>query len=134
MPLFESACQRHECPMLGHTVEHFYPFTDSLMCTCESCGSATVKQISTFNSPFMGVITERYKDRSVAGGHGDGHWAWNRKTPDGKPRAEFIETFQQQAAFCKREGLARPQELPKHAEVSADGKSISTRGMPGQEI
>lgn len=43
--------------------------------------------------------------------NGDGaHTVWSRKTPDGKPKAERIETFAQQKDFCRREGLICPTQ------------------------
>jgi predicted nucleic acid-binding Zn ribbon protein len=134
MPLFESACTNRGCLMLDVTVEHFYHNERQPLNRCDSCGGKTEKVLSTFAMAFSGDITARYKDKDKDGGYEDGHWAWTRKTPDGKPRPVRLETWQQQKEFCKSEGLTNPRELPKHAEVSADGKSISSRGMPGQEI
>ncbi len=120
--------------MLDFVVEHYYKNDSQPMNACESCGGPTVKVMSRFTMAFSGDITARYNDKDKPGAYQDGQWAWTRKTPDGKPKAVRLETWQQQKEFCKSEGLMNPRDLPRHGEVSADGKGFSSRGMPGQEV
>jgi hypothetical protein len=82
--------------------------------------------VSRFNSPFCGAITARYLERNLEGGNAQdgGHWAWKKKTISGKPEPVYIETFQEQASYCREEGLANPTDTGP-AMISPDGKSLT---------
>lgn len=125
MPIFE-----HGCTVCGQVSEHYLPLSWSGDPPCDICGGVTKRLVSRFAVVFTGKISgTKYNDPKIEGYHRDGHWAFNR---DGSP--EFIDNFQQQREFSKRNKFLNPTELPKNAEVSDDGKSLSTRGMSGQWI
>lgn len=100
---------------------------------CKSCNTPLERQVSRFATAFSGDITARYNDKRLEGAHADGHWAWEKNTPDGKPRQRFIKTFQDQREYCKQEGLVNPNELGD-GQMSADGRKLETAGMKGQWI
>lgn len=93
--------------------------------------------ISAFAVVFTGALSASKYNQDVKGGlpeqrHMDGHWAWRRRSSkSGQPEPVWIDNFATQAQFCKEEGLVNPRDLPSNLEAGADGKSISTRGMPG---
>lgn len=134
MPIFESQCEHEWCPLFGYPVEHYYPRSDSRMSICACCGFETVKLASAFNVVFTGPITARYNDRGKEGAHLDGHWAWE-KGADGKSHPTFIDSWDAQKSYCKRNGLANPREMPANFDVAEDGRTVlNTRGLPGTEI
>ncbi len=95
-----------------------------------------IRLLSTFAVVFTGVISARYLDSSAEGAHkrDGGHWAYE-KDAAGKTKACYIETFDQQRDFCKRNKLANPKEMPHSYPVAEDGRTVlNTRGMPGSEI
>lgn len=127
-------CNSEGCALNNHVRERYEHHAVSTDPPCEQCGGPTVRIISQFKVVFTGPITRKYMDtkREISDKKGDGgHWVFNKNTPDGKPVAEYIETFEQQRAFCKREGLALPSDMPTNAQMSEDGRKISSQGMPG---
>ena len=137
MPIFEAACPSESCPNFGRPVEHYYSRSTNDMMPCEVCGGPTRKMISGFNSPFCGLITSRYTDRSIKGHEslGEGHWAWKRKTVSGKAEAVFIDSWQSQRDFAKSEGLLNPREVGNNVQPREDGKGLANSvGMPGCEV
>lgn len=120
MPLFEFGC-----PSCETVEEHYLPLASSADPNCERCGAATKRMISRFGIVFTGPITSKYNDKTLDGGHLEGHYAYTR---DSKP--VWIDSFQAQKEFCKQNGFINPKDIGP-AEVSADGKSVSTRGLPG---
>jgi hypothetical protein len=63
-----------------------------------------------------------------------GHLAYRVRSSrlvGGAPEPVRITTRQEQREFCKAEGLMMPDEMPHHMEASADGRSVSSQGMPG---
>lgn len=134
MPLYESVCRSNECPLADWPVEHFYWTADEPMMNCTICGGTTEKIASAFNVVFTGPMSARYNDRGKEGAHLDGHWAYE-KGMDGKTKATFLETWDDQRAYVKRNNLANPTEMPRNFEVSEDGKTAAnTRGLPGTEL
>ncbi len=135
MPIFESACILRECAAAERPVEHFYFHSSDPMLPCESCGGPTIKLISTFGIVFTGEITRKYLDRESEGGNkaDGGHWVWEkRNTPDGKPKAKYITTWQEQREYARSEGVAVPSDLPKHFTPKEGGQGeANTCGMPG---
>lgn len=134
MPIYESACPNEACELYAIPHERYAPVVTDMDPPCKSCSAATRRIISGFAIPLSGDITSRYVDRSRDGSSEmkDGaHWVVARNTPDGKPKAVFIETFQQQREFCKQEGIINPSEMPSHSEINRDGKGLQTAGMPG---
>ena len=62
-----------------------------------------------------------------------GHHAWRTKSsrnPDGSPECEFIQTRQQQLAYCKAEGLTDPADVG-NVMIHKNGKDITTQGCGG---
>lgn len=132
MPVFE-----HQCNSCGRVAEHYYGHPPEVNPPCEICGEPTERLLSAFNSPFTGIISSRYIDRSIKGSESasDGHWAWERNTPDKKPRARFISSWQEQRDFCKSEGLINPRECGNNIQPRDDGKGLQNSvGMPGCEV
>lgn len=135
MPLYEHACVDRGCPLHGVPVEHYFRSMDSLNPRCEACQGATERLMSLSNVVFTGPITARYNDRGKERAHQEGHWAYEKDPITKKQRAVRIETFDDQRAFCKRNNLANPKEMPRNFEIGGDGKAVlNTRGMPGTEI
>lgn len=98
---------------------------------CETCGAKRKRAISTFGIVRTGILSRKYNDRKLEGSTMEGHWVKATDPATGKRTKDvFIETFQQQKEFCKQEGYHNPWDLGP-AEAGADGKSISTRGLPG---
>jgi len=138
MPLYEYVCKNPGCPRSTVRTERYLPTMSSPDPPCVGCGGDTVKVPSIPNIVFVGAITARYNDPKKEGAHKEGYWASRVKSTtrdDGKPEPVFIETFQDQAKFCKSEGLINPKETPAGLEIREDGRGYkSTRGNPGQWI
>lgn len=120
------------CLKCGATQERYVPrfTTPNPPCEDPACGGETAKLVSGFAIIFTGPLTAKYNDRTLEGAHQEGHWATALRTPDGKPKAVWIDSFQAQREFCRAEGLVNPKDLPSHAEATSD-KKLSGRGMPG---
>lgn len=130
MPIYENWCPacsvRRE--FFSHRVTEENP-------PCESCGGTTGRIISSFQIIWTGPLTAKYNDPKLEGAEREGHWAWRRRSSlSGNPEPVYIDSFQKQTEFCKEEGLINPKDLPRNLEVSADGKSASSRGLPGQWV
>lgn len=130
MPMFEFSCQSADCQECGKIFEGYLRHWDDTNTPCEKCGVATGRHISGFAVVFTGVITAKYNDKGLDNSHADGHYAWRKNTSDGKPKLEFIETFQQAKDFAKAEGCINPKDIGP-MEVGSDGKSVSSAGLPG---
>lgn len=129
MPLYDLKCR--SC---GSKQERYLSQSWHQDPECEVCGGATDRLMSRFAVCFTGVMSaSKYKDRSLEGGHSDGQWVTSLRTPDGKPKQEFLHTFQDQKEWCRREGVVNPKDLPSNAEAVSDRK-LSEKGMPGQWI
>lgn len=97
---------------------------------CDNCGQTKQVMISRFGIVWTGPMSQRYRDPKLEGYHGpDHHWMYTRNTPDGKPKAVLIDSWQASREFAKAEGLVPPQEAPP-MEISSDGKSITSVGLP----
>lgn len=83
--------------------------------------------ISAFKVVFSGPITAKYNDKKLEGAHQEGHWLWCKNTTDGKPRREWVDTWQKRKELMKQEGLEEAGPLA----VSSDGKRATGTGMPG---
>lgn len=133
MPIYESYCKSCD-PGCRFPEEHYYSRSTAPESECEDCGTQRTRLISTFAVVFTGLIsTSKYGDPKVEGYNPkvDGHWAWRRRSSvSGKPEPCHITTFQEQAAYCKAEGLANPKDVGP-VEIGECGKKVSTRGLPG---
>jgi len=128
MPIYE-----YECQQCGAAMERYVPRFSSPNPDC--CGVSMERVPSAFRVVWTGAITgSKYSDQKKENAHLDGHWAWKKKTASGNPEAVFIDTWQKQKEFCKSEGLVNPSEMPANPEFGSDGKSMSSRGMPGSWI
>lgn len=135
MPVYESACTTAECQSRGTPIEWYTGDRSKPDPNCGDCGQPMRRMISPFGVVFTGPITGKYLDhKAEVKGEDGSHWAWETKGPDGQklanPRPVRIETFQDQRDFCRREGLVDPSSIGP-AEIHADGRGVSTRGLPG---
>jgi predicted nucleic acid-binding Zn ribbon protein len=131
MPIYESWCTNEKCTKYQDPVERYYPRSDTPLKPCEACGSESRRLLSRFGIVFTGVLSgTKYKEKGMDDYGQDGHWVWTKKTPDGKPKPVFIETFDQQRDFCKQEGLVNPKDIGP-VEGGSDGKKSSSQGLPG---
>lgn len=114
MPVYEYRCVTPGCPEEGKVKERFSPRYEDADPPCAVCGSRTERLISLAHPVFTGTISGKYLRRhDNEEAQMGGHWAWRRRSSrTGKPEKVWIETWQQQAKFCKEEGLYNPRELP----------------------
>lgn len=135
MPLRESACQNHICVLYGDPVEwleHPRGLEDP---PCILCGEKTRRVWSSFGIVFTGALTARYNEPDRDNAHVEGHWAYPRRTDDGKtPSPVWIDTWQKQREFCKENNFYRPDETGTFAEISDDGRNLTGRGCKGQWV
>lgn len=131
MPIREFACETDGCPEQGIVRENYFRTSDPDP-TCEACGTVKRLQISRFGIVWTGPLTTRYNDPKLEYAHREGNWMYTRQTPDGKPKAVFIDSVQKSKEFAKQEGLVSPFSLnaPGNMEISSDGKTATTQGMP----
>jgi hypothetical protein len=104
---------------------------------CE-CGAVLELAVYPIASVWVGEMSAKYLDRSKEGGDKQtaGHWAFEKGEQYGKgAKPVYLETWQQQKEFCKRNGLARPQDMPNNYEVADDGRTVKNSvGLPGCEV
>jgi len=133
MPMYEGYCPACD-PECRNPEEHYYPLSTSPEAPCSACGGERRRLVSQFAVVFTGVIsTSKYGDPRLERYNTkvDGHQAWRRRSSlSGKPEPVWIETFEDQKRFCREEGLTNPKDVGP-MEIGDDGKSYSTRGMPG---
>jgi predicted nucleic acid-binding Zn ribbon protein len=133
MPIREFACETETCPEHGVVRENYFRNSDPDP-TCEACGAVKKARISRFGIVWTGPLTTRYNDPKLESAHREGHWAYRRNTPSGKPEPVFISTPQESREFARSEGLVSPFDSnapPLNMEISGDGKSATTCGQPG---
>jgi len=137
MPTYDFICENPGCENFHRRIWRYLRSYRSPDPNC-SCGASLLRLPAAPAVVFTGPLTAKYNDPKKEGAHEEGHWAWrvNSTTrPDGKPEPVFIDTFEKQRKFCKEEGLINPADVPRHREISDDGKSLKTSsGYPGQWI
>jgi len=137
MPTYDFTCFNRNCENYGRKTWKFLHSYRSPDPVCR-CGRRLKRLPAAPAIVFTGPLTAKYNDPKKEGSHEEGHWAWRVRSttrPDGKPEPVFIDTFEKQRKFCKEEGLINPAEMPRHLEISEDGRSFkSTSGYPGQWI
>lgn len=116
MPIYESYCSNEQCAKYEEPFEWM-----GLHCDCDPfckvCGYITTRMVSRFAVTFTGVMSASKYNVDTPGGnpaerHMDGHWVTRkRSSKTGKPEREFITTFEQQAKYCKEEGLVNPRDV-----------------------
>ena len=134
MPIYDFICNTSECRLRGVRVEHYLSRRDNVDPPCGECGIPAQRQIGCPNIVFTGIISARYNDPSLPNAHVEGHWCVERNTPDGKPKPVFIETFQDQREYCKREKLINPSDAPRDLGINEDGTKTSSQGLPGSWV
>jgi predicted nucleic acid-binding Zn ribbon protein len=137
MPIFEHVCDTPGCVLIGHIEEHYFARRDTPNPTCPGCGATQRRLLPIIHPVFVGAITARYNDKASDRPHEEGHYAYkvrSSRNVDGTPERVFIDSWQKQREFCKAEGLVNPKELPSHVEMSADGKTMKSNGLPGQWV
>ena len=125
MPMFEFKCP--SCERFSESYLHRWDDPNPL-CVC---GAQQIRRVSTFSAPFSGSI-QKYTDLSRENSHMDGFWSYRKvSSVSGQPEPVYISTMSELAAFNKAEGLAAPGEVPTNATITADGRQITSNGMPG---
>lgn len=125
MPLREywcEACQAVE--------ERYVKLRDAPTPTCPVCLGPRTTLASRFGVVFTGPLAARYNDPKKENAHQEGFWAYRKNTASGQPEPTFIETWAELRAYRKSEGL--DGDVPTHATISQDGRTINSSGMPGQ--
>lgn len=131
MPSFDFKCSK-----CGSISEHYIPTLSSPNPSCDNCGSDTERLPPLFGIVWCRDLCE-YDDPRMEGAGAPTHTVWrvrSTRRPDGSPEPVQIRTPKEQADYCKEEGLYNPKELPSVSYISKDGKRMSGRGMPGQEV
>ncbi len=103
---------------------------------CPQCAGVTARQISApaiiWSKP-LNAYADPGKETFKKDQKNGGHWTFEKQSDRaleaGKPLPVLIETPQQQAAYCRREGLVNPRDLPPNLSVSKDGTSYETANL-----
>lgn len=103
---------------------------------CPTCAGPTSRNYFPVAAIWTKALAS-YGDKSKETYHKDaragGHWSLESKSDRaveaGKPIKVFLETPQQQAEYCKREGLVNPKELPNNLTIAKDGKSYEKNNI-----
>lgn len=132
-------CESRKCAMRGRVVTLLWreePITGRHYPLCPTCGDVLRENVSAPNVIWCGEIDHRYRDKTKDGYFADpGQTVYTRNTPDGKPKALHLSTWQDVKEHCKREGLRDPRECGNNIQVAEDGKKLlNTCGMPGTEV
>ena len=126
MPIFEEFC-----PLCSATEDCYLPRWDAADPPCPRCLGPRRRLMSCFASPFSGSI-HKYVDLNREGSHMDGWWAYRKRSSiSGQPEPVYLDSMQAVKEFNRAEGLTAPGEVPTNSTISADGKSITSAGMPG---
>lgn len=128
MPIKEHACATADCADYGKVSERFF-HTSTPDPVCDYCGKPMAQMISHFQVVFTGPITARYNDRKLENAHREGTWIEEKNAPGG-PKWTYVDDWQTRKRILKQEGLVEGGV----AEVSSDGKHISSAGLPGAWI
>lgn len=132
MPVFESQCSN------GHVFEWYASNAKAPDPACRFCSEPTKRLISRFHAIYTGTLgrlndsNKEYRYQTEKG-----HWAWRKRSttrPDGQPEQVFLETRQDQKNYCREEQVEDPTLMPTNMEVSSDGKSVTSQGMPGSWV
>ena len=96
---------------------------------CPTCAGATERNYF----PVAAIWTKgiaAYGDPKSEGFHKQqktgGHMAMETDPRTGNVIKTFISNPQEQASYCKRNGLVDPKNLPSNLSIAADGKSYET--------
>jgi hypothetical protein len=62
----------------------------------------------------------------------DGHYVYRvRSSRSGYPERVRITSIAEQKEYCREEGLLMPSDSSPNADVSEDGRRLSSQGLPG---
>lgn len=128
MPIREYSCGNPACENYGRRRERYERTTPPPAPVC-GCGEMMAQLASSFGVVFAGAMTARYNDKSKENAHVEGQWMLEKKAPGGQ-KWTHVEDWATRKRIMKQEGLVDGGQ----AEVSSDGKSVSTAGMSGQWI
>jgi len=127
VPVFEDRCSA-----CGRIVEWYAKLSTSPDPDC--CGAPMRRMISRFGIVWTGPIS-KYNDptKERCNQTDDGsHWVWRvRSSKSGHPERQLISSIAEQKAFCREEGLTLPSDTPANADISSDGRTLSSQGLPG---
>jgi predicted nucleic acid-binding Zn ribbon protein len=133
MPLWDLYCEPCDRIQKDWFVGHAPADEEVPVCTC---GQQMKRLIGQFAVVFTGSVTQKkylnpkcedYEKTAAS----DGYFAYRtRNTISGKPEPVRITTVAEERAFAKEQGLVAPSDCGNW-EVCSDGKTLSTRGMPG---
>ena len=127
MPLHEFLCP--SCKSVEELFFHRSPDEDP---PCPVCLGPRTRLASRFAVVFTGPLTARYNDPKKENAHMEGFWDYRvRSSVSGVPEPVFISDWAELRAFRKAEQLSMPGDVPTNATMSADGRTISSTGMPG---
>lgn len=139
MPIRELACVNPDCPAVGVRREWFQRTQETPNPVCQ-CGWQFEQKISRFSAIWTRNI-EAYGSKNKETYYQDqargGHWFARKRSGGGtedKPKWEFIDSVQKQRSVCREEGVIPPDQLPSTMDVSDDGMSAKTQGLPGSWV
>lgn len=139
MPVvFDFVCRTESCPLRGRKAERLLKKWSDPNPVCEACGSPTERLPAAPKAIWMKPYGEygfRPGDEKNPNYSPEGIWAYRKRSsrnPDGSPEKVFLRTRQEVQEYCKQEGYYMPDEISSNAEISDDGKDLSTAGMPSQ--
>ena len=100
---------------------------------CPDCGASTERLISApaviWSKPLVAYqdVKGETTKKDMANG---GHFVFERDSDEAKekghPVRRFISTPQDQAEYCRREGLMNPKDLPSNLSIAKDGMNYET--------
>lgn len=126
MPIYEFVCGT--CQDVVEKIQHF----DDPAPECTGCGQPRRMAVSGFGIVGTGVLSKKYNDPKKDYYHQEGHWAKDIDPKTGKRTVPiFIDTFQKQREYCKRNNFYDPGEVGQVEMVGNNGKDMSCRGLPG---
>lgn len=129
MPVFELYCDRCE-----QSEDRYLRRWDDPTPVCPQCGGYRKRMAGRFAAPFSGSL-RKYTDPKRENAHMEGFWAYRKRSSvSGKPEPVWLDSMEAVRAFNKAEGLSAPGDVPTYSTISADGKHIESRGMPGQWV
>lgn len=140
MVVFDFKCLTEGCENNGKRFESLLKRWDSPNPNCPKCGVVMERQLAAPRTIWVKPWAEygaRPQDKESPTYNPDGITVVRRKSSGlgyDVPEKCFLQTRQEVKEYCKQEGLAMPDEMSPNAEISKDGKSLSTAGMPGQWV
>jgi hypothetical protein len=134
MPTFSVSCPNAECGAFGQTKDTILKSWKEPNPACPACRGATTRQPSCPAVIWTRPVGE-YGRKDLEFYNPDGFFAYRVKSTrnvDGTPEKVWIDSVSKQREFARAEGLRMPDEMNSNAQISRDGKTFSTCGLPGQ--